>query len=237
MKIPKLLPYFFVLLVILVGFVFLQQRTNISTLNQQSNNPQNLEKEYRIAEGKVFVLEKQSKKEITTIDLSTKEGDFTINYTPHFTKLAKDKKFLWLTASAPKKQFASIEKRVEDHTHLLAVSDQVIVIDTETNKIIKKIGIGMQLGVRDLIFTPDENTVYIAAETGMSVYKINTSNYKVDLIQLPIESFPHQLSISYDGKKIYAKSKDNKKVFLIENDKVIESNDNEVNNNLSWSKH
>ncbi|QQS38791.1 hypothetical protein IPM62_05425 [Candidatus Woesebacteria bacterium] len=228
------------LVIIAVGGLILWRKTNFSSSNQQANNSQNIEKkEYKVREGKVIVLGRQNKKEITAIDLSAKEGEFTIKFTPHNITLIPDKKQIWLTATAPEEQFQAISKESLEHIHLLMTSDQIFVVDTQTHNVAKRLNIGMQLGLTDLIISPDGKYAYTSAETGNAIYKINTSTYKVDLIQLPPESKPHQLALSAEGTKLYARNQTNNKMFLISisTNEVKNQNNNEETKSLRWSSH
>lgn len=206
----------------------------------QKSNPLVLEeKEYKTGTETVIVVDTLKNKETAAIDLSAKEGDFTIAFNPHDITIIPNKEQVWVTATAPEEQFSALHREAAEHIHVMVPSDQVLVINTETSKITKRINVGMQLGLADLILTPDGKQVFVAAEKGNAIYKINTSTYKVDLIQLPPESTPHQLALSVDGTKLYARNKANNKLYFISTKTGAVKNQEatEETRNLNWSGH
>jgi DNA-binding beta-propeller fold protein YncE len=223
------------LLTIVFSFIKAQDHT--------TNNIENLNKEYQAGVGKVIVLGTQDKKEITAIDLSAKEGDFVVEFTPHNVAMADDKTALWVTASASQEQIQAMSKELVEKTkrdqHVMMATDQVISINTVTDKITKRVPIGVSLNLSDLILTQDGKNVYVTAERVNAIYRIDTSNYKVHLIQLPPESKPHQLALSADGTKLYVRSQTNNNVLLISTraNEVKNQADTEELKNLKWSGH
>ena len=226
---------FAILIVLSVGGFMLWAKTNLSATNQDF-----LQKEYNAEKGYVVVVDEKGKRKLTRIDLSAKEDDFIIQFTPHQIRTFSDSNKVWLTASASEKQLSAINKNSKEHLHLLTATDQVIVIDPKTNKITKRIPIGVRLGLSDFVFAPDGKFFYIAAEMGNAIYKVNTTTFKVeDLIQLPPESKPHQLAVSMDGKQLFMRDQKHAKLYrvLISTNKVEEVEDAEIAKNLNWSKH
>lgn len=242
MKILKILVFFIALLIITGGIIF-WQKTNFSTSNLQTNNTQNLDKEYQLTEGKLTVLERQNKKEIATIDLSAKEEDFIIKFYPHDVTRVDDKKQVWVTASASQEEIQAMSKELVEKTkrdqHVMMATDQVIVIDTIADKIVKRIPIGVGLELADIIIASDNKNAYVTAEKANALYKVNRDTFKVDLIQLPPESKPHQLALSALGTELYAKNQLNGSVYLISTktyEVKIQENTEKIKN-LNWSGH
>jgi DNA-binding beta-propeller fold protein YncE len=241
MKILKSSILLIILLVITGGLIVLG-KNNFSISDQQTNNSQNLNKEYLVTEGKVTVLERQSKKEINAIDLSAKEEDFLIKFYPHDIAGVNDKKQVWVTASASQEEIQSMSKELVEKTkqdqHVMMATDQVIVIDTATDKIVKRIPIGVSLGLADIIIAPDNRNAYVTVEAN-AVYKVNMDTHKVELIQLPPESKPHQLALSADGTKLYTRNQANNNVFLIskKTNEVEKQENMDETKNLKWSSH
>jgi len=235
MTLKNIFAVIIVLIVSIGGFIF-WQKNNATVVNQNSNN-----KDYRLGSDKIIVFDTQDNREITTIDLSAKEGNFTIPFNPHDVILSPDKKNVWVTITAPQKQIqlmnkALVEKTEGDH-HIMMATDQIAIINAVTDKIVRRIQIGVSLDVADLIFTPDSKSLYVAAETGNAIYKIDTKTFKVtDLIQLPPESNPHQLTISADDTKLYARNAAKNKTFLIntKTNAIQKSNETKA---LPWSSH
>lgn len=237
MKILKLLTFFVILLVIVGGFVFWQR-------NKVVNNSQSTDKKlYKASTEKVIVLRTQDKKEITAIDLSAKEGDFLIKFYPHDLIGVDNKKQIWVTASASQGEIQAISKKLVEKTkrdeHVMMTTDQIIVIDVVTDKIVKRIPIGVSLGLADIIIAPDNRNAYVTTERANAIYKVNIDTHKVNLIQLPPESNPHQLAFSSLGTELYARNEANGSVFLIstKTNEFKNQVDNEKTKNLKWSNH
>ena len=213
-------------------------------LTANTNNSQNIDKkEYRAGTGNVIVLDKQKEVEEAAIDLTAKEGDFTVEFIPHDIKMTHDKKQVWVTANASQEQLQAMSKALVEKTkrdvHVMMATDQIVVIDTNTDKIISRIQIGVGLGLADLIIGKDSKYAYVAAEEGNAIYKVNTSTHKVDLIQLPPESKPHQLALSTDGTKLYARNQANSNVYFISTrtNEVRNQEGIEETKSLNWSGH
>ncbi|OGH20768.1 MAG: hypothetical protein A3D74_05590 [Candidatus Levybacteria bacterium RIFCSPHIGHO2_02_FULL_37_13] len=227
-----------ILLILSSGGVFIWQKTNSTFVNQNTDN-----KEYRVGADKVIVFDTQNKKEITTIDLSAKEGDFLIKFTPHDVTITDGKKQIWITASASNEEIQAMSKKLVEKTkrdqHVMMATDQVISINPTTDKIAKRVPIGVSLDLADIILTPDGKYAYVSAETGNAIYKINTSTFKVQLIQLPSESKPHQLALSTDGAELYARNQADSNIYLIstKTNEVKNQEDTEETSNLNWSSH
>lgn len=234
---------FIILLVVSIGGFNLWQKTNFFASNKQISNSQNIEKkDYRVEEGIVIVLGRQNRKEITAIDLSAKEGDFLIKFYPHDITRVDGKNQIWVTASASQEEIQAMTKELVEKTqrdaHIMMATDQIIIIDTATDKIVKRIPIGVSLGLADIIIAPDNRNAYITVETN-AVYKVNINTHKVELIQLPPESKPHQIALSALGTELYTKNQVNGSVYLIstKTNEVTTQEDTEEIKNLKWSSH
>lgn len=225
------------LILMSIGAIILWKSDSSSHQYLRESSFQN--KEYRPGVEKIHVINRHNKQEIAAIDLSVKEGDFTITFNPHHIVSSIDKKNIWVTASAPEEQYSTINREAKEHIHVMLPSDQIIVINSETNKITKRINIGTQLNLADLVFTPDGKQIFVAAEKGNAIYTVDTNTYKVNLIQLPTDSNPHQLALTRDGTKLYSKDNTNSKMFLIatRTKEVKNQTVTEEINNLTWSKH
>lgn len=241
MKILKLVIICIFILAV-IGGVIVWQKTNFSPSSQQINNTQNLDKEYQLAEGKITILDRHNKKEIATIDLAAKEGDFLIKFYPHDITTVDDKNQIWITVSASQEEIQTITKELVEKTqrdqHVMMATDQVIVIDKTLDKIVKRIPIGVSLGLADIIIAPDNRNAYVTVEAS-AVYKVNIDTHKVELIQLPPESKPHQLALSASGAELYTKNQVNGSVYLIstKTNEVKNLKDTEEIKNLRWSSH
>lgn len=224
-------------LLILVIFFVRGQKNTIGNAAKEIDK-----KKYQVKIGKVVVFDVYKNKEIGSVDISAKEENFNIEFNPHDIEIAPDKKSVWVSATASENQLnllrKDLEQKSEGDRHIMTATDQIIVIDTTTDKIQKKIPIGVSLSLADLVISPDGKYVYVASEAGNAIYKVNMNTYKVDLIQMPPESKPHQLALSIDGTKLYTRNSVDNNTFL------ISTKTNEIKNikdedarNLNWSMH
>lgn len=196
---------------------------------------------YEAGKNNVSVFDTTAKKEVTSIDLSAKEENITIELSPHDIQTTPNKQYVWVTASASQDQLSALHKNAKEHTHLMMTSDQVIVIDPNTNKIKERIQMGNNIRLSDIVLTSDDKYAYITAEAGNAIYKINTQSYKVDMIQLPPESSPHAIALSEDATKLYTKDSTNNFIYTIatKNNKVISKTPVKETSTvpISWSNH
>ncbi len=197
---------------------------------------------FKAVGNQVIIEDAKTNKEITSISLSSKEENITVELSPHDIQMAPSKQYVWVTASASQDQLSAFHRNAKEHLHLMMTSDQVLVIDLSTNTVKERIQMGNNIHLGDLVFTPDNKSAYIAAETGNAIYKINTSNYKVEqMIQLQPESLPHEVALSKDATKLYTRNSKDSDIYVIatNTNKVIskiKKNEN-LNEIISWSTH
>lgn len=84
------------------------------------------------------------------------------------------------------------------------VSDEIIVIDPLTDKIVKRIEMGEGLHLSHVVLTPDSDYAIAVAQTKGAIFKINAKTYAIEN-EATVEknSEPHGVRISPDGKTAY----------------------------------
>ena len=159
-------------------------------------------------EGKIVAFDPKTEKILAIIDLSAKYNDSGIFYAPHNVQVSPDMKMIWVTANARKRQDHSFrfiflagahgnEEKAEE-------PDEVIVIDPQKDKIIKRIAIATGVHLAHVDLTPDNEFAYVTAQKEGAIYKINAKTFEIEKrILLAKESEPHGIRIASDGKTAY----------------------------------
>ena len=138
--------------------------------------------------GEIAVIDAKNRNVVKRIDLSAEIGGMKIGFMPHNVQVAPDNKTVWVTANAmdmnkDKVSFFRIQKVSADEGHGeeggMKASDEIIVIDPLTDKIIKRIEMGTDLHLSHISLTPNSNYAIAAAQTKGIVYKINAKTYEV----------------------------------------------------------
>lgn len=157
-------------------------------------------------EGKLAVIDPLSQKRVSNIDLSHDGTTFS----PHNVQSAPDGKTLWITANVMgmKKEHTSFRfiptaKANENHGDL-GMQDEVIVIDPNTEKILERIPLGMNLHLAHVVLTPDSKRALITAQTEGSISVYDAQTYRlIKKISMHPGDEPHGLRITSDGKEAY----------------------------------
>ena len=163
--------------------------------------------------GEIAVIDAKNRNVVKRIDLSAEIGGMKIGFMPHNVQVAPDNKTVWVTANAmdmnkDEVSFFRIQKVSADEGHGeeggMKASDEIIVIDPLTDKIIKRIEMGTDLHLSHISLTPNSNYAIAAAQTKGIVYKINAKTYEVEKeINTEKGAEPHGLRVSPDGKTAY----------------------------------
>jgi YVTN family beta-propeller protein len=156
--------------------------------------------------GVVKVIDPESRLVAKTIDLAYTHEDHVVGYQPHNIQVAPDGMTVWVTAniadgdhghsSAP-----GISRARADTGHDDAFSDQVIVIDATTDKIIHRLDIAPGIHLAHVVLAPDSKTAYATAQMEGLIYVIDAIKYEViEAVSLPTGSEPHGLRIFPGGQ-------------------------------------
>ncbi len=163
-------------------------------------------------EGKIAVFDTSKQKLLRQIDLSYEQHGMAMSVSPHNVQVAPDGKTVWVTANGSHgghagKPNAAEQNEDGDGQHRMvmeAPSDEVLVIDPETDEVIQRIPIGPALHLAHVVLTPDSSTAYVTAQNENAIYKLDAHQYKVTgKLQAPQGSQPHGLRIAPDGSRAY----------------------------------
>ncbi len=179
-------------------------------------------------EGKIAVLN-SANNVVRYIDLSKNAGGMVRRFSPHNVQVAPDGKSVWVTGNVAGghahgfnpagllKQLASATGLVRDaladadHDHaapadgsMQDAKDEVIVLDPETDRIIKRIPLGSGLHLAHVVLTPDSGYALVTAQQKDLVFTINTRTFDVEKqLGTGSKTAPHGLRVSVDGAKAY----------------------------------
>jgi YVTN family beta-propeller protein len=105
----------------------------------------------------------------------------------------------------------------EGHEDMAGESDQVIVIDPEEDRIIKRISLGSGQHLAHVVLTPGSKiAVVVAQETG-NLYLIDAEKMEAgETVPLPEGSGPHGLRLSPDGTIAYVALMDGKGLGIVD---------------------
>ena len=195
----------FVFVIIVLGLAFFSDRivpTSKSTVRQN----QATEKLYVALEdeGAIAIIDTKDNSLLGKIDLTYKNGEMEVGYSAHNVQVAPDGKSVWVTANFMGLAGHEGENTSEDNETKKEFSDQVIVIDPQKDRIVKRIDIGVDQHLAHIVVTRDgKNALATAQEPGL-VYKINGETYDIEkTIDLAKDTQPHGLRLSADDSIAY----------------------------------
>jgi len=119
---------------------------------------------------------------------------------PHNIQVSPDGETVWVTVNAME------EGETEMHTSedSLGKEDQLVVLSTKTDEIIKEINLGTDLHLAHVVLSPDGKLAYANAQEGNKVFVVNTQTYGLEkTIELPEGAEPHGLRIDPQGDFAY----------------------------------
>lgn len=118
-------------------------------------------------------------------------------------------KSVWVTANVlghkdHSYRFVPFAGAHEDEEKGMGEPDEVIVIDPEKDKIIKRISISPEVHLAHVVLTQDNAFAYVTAQKEGAVYKINAKTFAVEKkIAMPKGSEPHGLRVAPDNSVVY----------------------------------
>lgn len=160
------------------------------------------EKVYIAVEGesRIAVLDPATQTVTNTIDLSERMDGVIHEFSPHNVQVAPDGKSVWVTANYGQ----GGHDDDGGHGHEAEVSDQVIMIDPNTDTILKRIPIALNAHLAHIVVTKDGSFAYATGQEKGIVYKIDTRSFEIsEEIEAPRGSEPHGLRLSPDGTSAY----------------------------------
>lgn len=159
-------------------------------------------------EGAVGVIDGNKNKLVKTISL-TDERTGTM-YMPHNVQVSSDGSVVWVTANAMDERehqsFRFIEKAQADEGHedSETESDQLVVIDPETDMIVRRIPIGIGQHLAHVVQSSADSAVFVAAQETDMIYVVDADSMTlIRSIELPAGSGPHGMRVSPDNMTLY----------------------------------
>lgn len=205
-----LVPMWFLLNAFAHSFEAVPHGHGEETLSQSSEQAAIIDEKIFVAlegEGSIAVVDPENKKLLSKISLSDKHADFF----PHNVQSAPDGTSIWVTGNAKEHEahaFNFIPTAYADEIHegdmSSSSSDEVIVINPETEQIIQRIKLGRELHLAHVVLTPDNKYALITAQKEGSIYVVETSTFSViKKVATGLNDEPHGLRITPDGKTAY----------------------------------
>jgi len=175
------------------------------------------EKVYVAVEGDgiIAVINPATNKVISKISLTVEHDGGILPYQPHNVQVAPDMQSVWVTANSGSHQGHAAKITPSAYAHGEEEeagddSDEVIIIDPKTDRIVKRIPIDKGIHLAHIVLTPDSKIAIATAQTIGAIYKINTETFEIEKkIFVPTTgpektpSEPHGLRVSPDGKTAY----------------------------------
>ncbi len=177
----------------------------LSSQNKEGSS-QNYEEKVYIAieaEGRVGVIDTQSRKMIKSIDLSEVQNNKFVKYTTHNVQVAPNGKVVLVTANVERGVMGEngSEKADEISDGLL---DKIFIIDPLTDTITGSLPIEIDSHLAHVVVNAEGTLAYIASQEKSKIYIIDLTNQKImRTISLNEGSAPHGLRLSTDGTKLY----------------------------------
>lgn len=166
-------------------------------------------------EGKIAVIDSVNKKILTNIDLSKKSHGTSIEFMSHNVQVSPDGKSVWVTANAMHEDKDSSDGHGSDKKS--EISDEVIVINPNNDRIIKRISISPDSHLAHVVISPDNSMAYVALQEQDQIYAINTKTYAIEQkINFDEGSGPHGLRVSPDGSKVFIALLDGKALAILD---------------------
>jgi YVTN family beta-propeller protein len=164
-------------------------------------------------EGRIAVIDPGSLKVVRSVDLAQFHEGERIEYFPHNVQVAPDGKTVWVTANVGthdhasenmvSRLYADVAQHLGGHDHAAEMKDEVIVIDPESDTIVKRIPLGSGLHLAHVVVGP-RGFAWVSAQTEGIIYKINAQTYEVvQKIVTPKGGEPHGMRLSPDGNELY----------------------------------
>jgi YVTN family beta-propeller protein len=150
-------------------------------------------------EGKIAVLDTQIRQIVRQIDLSESVNGEPVVFAPHNVQVAPDGKTVWVTANV----HGHHGHDQAGHDEMSATSDQVIVIDPQTDSIKQRIAVAPQAHLSHVAVSADGRTAYVNAQEQHRIYKIDAGAFRVQGYTSVAGQGPHGLRLSPDGSKAY----------------------------------
>lgn len=119
-------------------------------------------------EGKIAVLDLQTRKVYKQIDLSAMRHDMRVTFAPHNVQVAPNGQTVWVTANVH-----GHHAHHETETDAAPVADELIVINPYTDSIKQRIPIAAKAHLAHVVIAPDGRTAYVNAQDQQRIYNVD----------------------------------------------------------------
>lgn len=224
----------FVVAIVGFGIRFLDGRKSVGVnIGQEKGDKSSVgikEKIYVAVEddGVIAVIDPTIGDVIKKIDLLREGHGGRIDFMAHNVQVAPNGKSVWVTANVvddESMKSMSGGKSSADHNmdmmgDMMQENDEVIVIDPQTDSIVKRIEMGSELHLSHVVVAPDNSYAIVAAQEKGIIYKINAYTFEIENeVETTRGGAPHGLRISPDGKTAYIAMLNGKSLGILNLDK------------------
>lgn len=190
----------------------------LSSQNKNTNEQAYEEKVYVAieAEGRVGVIDTESRKMIKSIDLSEVQNNKFVKYTTHNVQVAPNGKTVLVTANVDRGMMGENEsEETEDVSD--GLFDKIFIIDPLSDTVTGSLPIEIDSHLAHIVVNNEGTFAYTASQEKSIIYVIDLAGKKIlKTISLNEGDAPHGLRLSPDNSKLY--------VALIEGKAIAEVN-------------
>ena len=168
------------------------------------------------AEGRIGVIDTESRKIIKSIDLSEVQNNTFVKYTTHNVQVAPNGKIVLVTANVDRGGMGENES-TESEDVSDGLFDKIFIIDPLNDTVIGSLPIEIDSHLAHIVVNNEGTFAYTASQEKSIIYVIDLAGKKIlKTISLNEGDSPHGLRLSPDNSKLY--------VALIEGKAIAEVN-------------
>lgn len=178
----------------------------VLSFQDKNFSSQNFEEKVYVAieeEGRVGVIDTQSRKMIKSIDLSEVQNNKFVKYTTHNVQVAPNGKVVLVTANVERGVMGENKSgNAEDISD--GLFDKIFIIDPLTDTIIGSLPIEIDSHLAHVVVNAKGTFAYTASQEKSQIYIIDLTTQKIaKTISLEEGSDPHGLRLSTNDSKLY----------------------------------
>jgi len=174
-------------------------------LNTNSTNNRYYTEKTYIAleeEGRIAVVDNESRKLIRIIDLSDIQNEKFVKYSAHNVQVSPDGSKVIATANVVRGDMGNVAEETENISDEL--KDKIFIIDPLTDTIIGSVLLGIDLHLAHVVMDASGSTAYVNAQEAGKTFVVNLDLQKVTSIyELGEGSGPHGLRITSDNSTLF----------------------------------
>lgn len=155
------------------------------------------------AEGRVGVIDTESRKFIKSIDLSEVQDNTFVKYTTHNVQVAPNGEMVLVTANVDRGVMGENESAKEEDVSD-GLFDKIFIIDPLNDTIIGSLPIEIDSHLAHVVVNNKGTFAYVASQEKNRLYILDLRDKKIiKTISLDEGSAPHGLRLSTDNSKLY----------------------------------